>query len=244
VDPSEFTLRLLLLFLPGIITRLMIERLTVPHDKSQMYFFLHAFISGVFAYALYAMVLSGLSRFSSGLVGNRVYFVEALLDSKNPLSSSEVAYVCVIAAFNGFALSAAINRKFLNRFAQRIGVTKKFGDLDVWSYLHNSTTDSLRWIRVRDNRHDLCYEGWVEAFSDTAASNEIFLREVRVFANASGEHLYDVPGIYLSQDPQDIAIEFYASGVRESSQVQEGGNACQDQTQEVPEKEVSRQLVD
>jgi hypothetical protein len=193
----------------------MIERLTVPHDRGQLYFFLHAFISGVFAYSLYATFLSVWRFFALGRVSAKVHFLEALLDSRRSIDSSEVAWGCVIAVANGFLLSALINRKFLNRFAQRIGVTKKFGDYDVWSYLHNSTTDSVRWVRVRDHRHNLCYEGYVEAFSDTNANNELFLRQVKVFHNDDGRLLYEVPGVYLSQDPEDIALEFYALSAEE-----------------------------
>lgn len=209
MDPSEFTLRILLLFLPGIVTRLLIERLTVPHDKGQLYFFLHAFITGVFAYLCYAAVLVSWGAIF-GFASPRVYFLAALLDSNQPISVAEVGWVCAIAIVNGFALSALINHKTLSRLAQRLRITKRFGDFDVWGFLHTSTTDSLKWVRVRDHQHNLCYEGWVGAFSDTHAPCELFLREVRVFRNDSGKQLYEVPGLYLTQDPQAIALEFYA----------------------------------
>jgi hypothetical protein len=225
MDPSEFTLRLLLLFLPGIITRLIIERLTVPHDRSQLYFFLHAFVSGVLAYAVYGCLLTSWNCLSRSKQPSEVRFVASLLDSSESINFTEVAIVCGIAIANGFALSALINHKYLNRMAQRLRVTRKFGDLDVWSYLHNSTTDSLRWVRVRDHRHNLCYEGWVEAFSDTFASNELFLREVKVFRNDTGEFLYDVGGVYLSQDPTSLALEFHALAMRESVVEAAGGGA-------------------
>jgi hypothetical protein len=201
--------------------------LTVPHDRSQLYFFLHAFISGTFAYALYGLLVS-----LAGLGSNRgasVHFLGTFLDAKQPIALSEVIWTCVIAVGNGFALSAAINRKYLNRLARLMGATKKFGDLDVWGYLNNSPLDSLRWVRIRDHRHDLCYEGYIEAFSDTTSPNELFLRDVRIYKNESAEFLYSVPGIYLTQDPQDVALEFYALSMRESQPEAEGSDGQTDQ---------------
>lgn len=194
----------------------MIERLTVPHDRSQLYFFLHAFVSGVLAYAEYGILLSIWSFLAHGSARADVHFLATLADSSQPLVLAEVLAVCTISIVNGFLLSACINRNYLNRLGRRLGVTKKFGSLDVWGYVCNSPLDSLKWVRVRDHRHDLCYEGWVEAFSDTNAACELFIREVKTFKNTSAEFLYTIPGAYLSQDPKDVTIEFYALDVRES----------------------------
>jgi hypothetical protein len=140
----------------------------------------------------------------------QVHFINALLNSSEPVDSNEVFVVCLVAVVNGFCLSAAINRKWLNRFAQKLGVTKKFGDADVWGLLMNSPTERLRYVRVRDHRHDLCYEGWINYFSDGLTSNELFLRDVIVFRNTDGSELYKTSGVYLTQEANDIAIEFYA----------------------------------
>lgn len=225
MDISELTVKLLFLFLPGIITRLMIERLTVPHDKNQLYFFLHAFTAGVLAYTEYGLALAAWSLAVQGEARVDVHFLSNLVDSKQPLVYNEVVSVCAIAIINGFVLSALINRSYLNRFARWLGATKRFGNFDVWGYVCNSPIDSLKWVRVRDHRHDICYEGWVEAFSDTNSGCELFLREVRVFKNESGEPLYSIPGIYLSQDPEDVAIEFYALDVRESDNLPREGDS-------------------
>jgi len=223
VDISALTVKLLVLFLPGIITRMMIERLTVPHDRSQLYFFLHAFVSGVLAYVEYGLILFTWNWAVHGKARADIRFLANLVDSSEPLAYVEVLSVCGIAIINGFLLSALINRNLLNRLARVLRVTKKFGNFDVWGYVCNSPIDSLKWVRIRDHRHDLCYEGWVEAFSDTNAGCEVFIREVRVFKNESGEFLYAVPGVYSALDPRDVTIEFYALDIRESESLPIGG---------------------
>lgn len=89
-------------------------------------------------------------------------------------------------------------------------ITRKFSDidtLDVWEYLWNSS-DNTQGVTVRDIKYDLAYEGWVEVFSDTFIENELFIRDVIVFNNTTGEKLYEVPGLYIARNQDEITIEF------------------------------------
>ncbi len=206
---TELTLRLLLLFFPGIITRLIIEKYTVYEEKRHFYFVLYAFVFGMAAYALYYAFLVSFNLLPFVSIDVKVYFLDALLNAQQKINITEIFLVCGLATLNGFVLSALINKRFIHKIAYNLGITKKFADLDVWGYLHNSDDDALRWIRVRDHEHNLVYEGYVEAFSDTFKDNEMFLREVMVSKNDTGDFLYDVPGLYISRKQDAITIEFF-----------------------------------
>jgi len=219
---TELSLRLLLLFLPGIISKLMIDALTTPHEKRHLYFALHSLILGFLAYFLYAGALFSVNAIPGLSFDIKVRFLDALLDPKKAISISEVYWASGVAILNGFWISLMINRRYFFRLARALRVTKTFADVDVWAYVHNSDDDAVRWARVRDHRHNLCYEGWVEFFSDNVKDNELFLQEVKVFANDTGEELYEVPGLYLAQDPTEITIEFYALSSPDVSDQQEG----------------------
>ncbi|MGM0878098.1 MAG: hypothetical protein ACQEWV_26135 [Bacillota bacterium] len=71
----------------------------------------------------------------------------------------------MISVLLAFLISVGINRKLLHRFAKNLKITKKFGQLDVWSYTFDSP--DIGWVIVRDLDKDLMYQGWDEAFSDT-----------------------------------------------------------------------------
>ncbi len=208
---SEFTIRILLLFLPGIVATLVIEALT-PRRKDHLifYFILHSFVMAFVVYFSFAGVLKGLHQILPD-VGFRseVWFLRVIADSKQVIDIWEVLEVSGFAVLLGVVFSFMLNRKYFNRLAQAIGVTKKFADLDVWHYIFDSS-DNTEWVSVRDLKHDLVYEGWVNAFSDTVRDNELFMRDVRVFQNSTGEELYTVPGLYISRNRDDVTIEFPA----------------------------------
>jgi hypothetical protein len=210
MEISEFTLRLLLLFLPGIVVTLIIERFTVSDEKRHFYFIIISFIMGILSYTLYTILLKLIDFIICKDIDTEVIFLKALIDKELKIEFSEVLLVSLLAIILGFAIAKIINAKLMFRFAQKIGITKKFAEIDVWGYLFNSEDDELRWVRVRDIENNLCYEGWVEAFSDIYKSNELFIRDVKVYVNSNGKKLYQVPGLYVARDPNKLTIEFFA----------------------------------
>lgn len=211
---SEFTFRLLFLFLPGIISLVIVKRLIVSKDTTPFYFTLYSFVLGVLSYLtlsivmyLYVWVRKIIS--SSNVVYRKdIVFFEVLFDAKPEPETFEVLWACFISIVLGIAISAAINHKILTRFAQYLRVTKKFGENDVWSYILNSDNQYVPWVVIRDPKNNLGYEGWIEAFSDYHVTNELFLIDVIVFENSSNDELYRLPGLYITRNRESLNIEF------------------------------------
>jgi hypothetical protein len=205
---SEFTIRLLLLFLPGLVTFLIIESLTVSKTKSNVYFFIYSFILGFFNYFTYYLILKISALIFCHKSSVDVKFLIALFNKNALIDYKEIIFVSFLAVINGFLLSLLVNRKFLHRFAQWAKITKKFAEIDVWDYVFNSENDEMKWIIVREIKNDLMYQGWIEAFSDTVKENELFLRDVIVYKNSTAEEYYSVSGLYISRNKDDIVVEF------------------------------------
>jgi len=204
MEISEVTVRLLLIFFPGIICAMITDALTVHRERKLWSFLLNSFVLGLSTYIL-TFALWQL------LAPCQVTIMESLLQLKANGGKEDPAVVEIVAAILlsiplALGVSYASNHKVLHRFGQWLRITKKFGDLDVWGYLFNS--DIPEWVVVRDLDEDLAYEGWVEAFSDTADDNELFLRDVRVVNNSTGEELYRVGGLYLARARGRLTIEF------------------------------------
>ncbi|MBL7075005.1 hypothetical protein ISS37_07190 [candidate division KSB1 bacterium] len=207
---TEFTIRILFLFLPGIITYLIIESLTVIKERKVFYFIIYSFVLGFIAYFTFYLVLLLSTVFYDFCIESKFKFFKALLDPKVSLDITEIFFVSIIAIINGFILSYMINRKSLHRTAQSLRITKKFAEIDVWDLLFNSSDDEMKWVLIRDIKNDLIYEGWIEAFSDTVKENELFIRDVIVYQNSTDQELYKVPGLYLARNRDEITIEFPA----------------------------------
>ena len=123
------------------------------------------------------------------------------------------------AAVVGMVAAATANRKLLYRLIARPLGIQRYGDEDVWTYLMNST--ELDWIFLRDHRYGLVYKGWVELYSDTGTSRELTLKDVDVFDNASGRHLYEVPRLYISRDQHEVSVEIAVTNPEEADGRQE-----------------------
>jgi len=205
MELSELAINIFILFIPGIITFLIIDKLTVHKEYSFHNVIIYSLIFGFFSYIAYDLIVIPLVRRCFDVKISLSFF--KVLNNKNAaLNFNEIFYVSLVSIPIGFISSAFINYKLLHKIGLLLNVTKKFGDIDVWSYIMNSS-DSTEWVFIRDKENDLLYEGWIEGFSDIG-QNEIFLRDVIVYRNSDTEKLYEMPGIYISKDRKDLMIEF------------------------------------
>lgn len=214
---SEFTFRLLLLFTPGIVCGVLVEALAMDKRWSPFRLVLYSFVLGVLCYVGYAtllhMVRASTERWAPGHLANlppRSTILHQLMSGETRVGSGVIAEILIALALAfpiALGVSAALNHKWLHRGAQRLGVTKRFGDGDVWAFVFNS--DISPWVLVRDLEHDLVYDGYVSAFSDTVSTNELLLKEVRVLRNSTWQELYTVGALYLTREHTQITLEFY-----------------------------------
>lgn len=206
---TELTIRLLLIFFPGIIASLIVDSLTVHLRREFNIFLLNSFILGLTTYILLSSVILIYNSILKLIGSNRlvdINFLDYLVNKDTAINFIEIVMASVISIFLALIVSAIVNHKLLHRFAKKLCITKKFGQLDVWSYVFDSP--DVGWIIVRDIDKDLMYQGWVEAFSDTYDKNEIFIREVKVYRNSTSDELYFMEGIYITRDQNNLVLEF------------------------------------
>lgn len=237
MEITEFAFKLLILFFPGIISAYLIDQLTTHKPREAFFFLLQSFTLGLISYFAYWAIVRGLAFFGPASINPDVTFLKALINPNLSFSFKEIIIVSFISVILAFIVSVSSRHKFFNRTARRVGITKKFGELDVWGYMLNM--EEVVWVTVRDHQNDLIYDGWVQAFSDDSKDAELLLRDVSVYKNSSGERLYQVGAVYLSRQRHDISIECRTLPLdariiwkEESSNEQRQGNT--DQSAETP----------
>ena len=97
------------------------------------------------------------------------------------------------------------NRKYHFRALQKLHITNKFGEQDVWGYYFNAP--EMDWVTVVDMANKLMYEGRVKAFSDNSVDAEVLLEQVSVYDEQTGEYLYGTEVQYLSLNRGSILIQ-------------------------------------
>lgn len=78
-------------------------------------------------------------------------------------------------------------------------------DPDVLRHLFNPLEN---WIYIRDLENDICYLGWLIAFSDNPDNpedkEELLLKNTIVYKNSTGNELYRTGYTYLNLDRKMI----------------------------------------
>lgn len=201
MEISEFAFNLLLIFFPGIICAYMIDMFTIHHERTQFQFVINAFLLGFGSYLIYAAII----YYCSPDKVDNINFLHTLSEGKAKLSLKEILRVCLISVVLAVIIIVANTHKLHFRLFQKLKITKKFGDQDVWGFLMNSS--NTEWVTVRDIENNIMYDGWVKAFSDNAKEAELLLEDVAVYKNDTGEYLYNIDAQYLSLNRGKISIE-------------------------------------
>ena len=199
---TEFTFRIFLLFFPGVLSALVIDR-TIIHKKwTNFQFVIHAFFLGVLSYLLYFLFLALVTWSWPPKNG----FLECLFNEKKPIDHVEILCASGIAILVSLLFIFLDKKKSFHRLLKRLKITNKFGELDVWSHVCN--LDETCWVTVRDIKNDLVFTGWISAFSETHDENELFLCEVIVYRNSTSDELYETEAIYIARPKGELTIEF------------------------------------
>lgn len=201
MEITEFAFNLLLIFFPGIICAYMVDMFTNHRERTQFQFIINAFLLGFGSYLIYAAIV----YYCAPDKLDSINFLHTLSEGKAKFSLKEILIVCLVSVVLAIIIIVTNTHKLHFRLFQKLKITKKFGEQDVWGFLMNSS--STEWVTVRDIENNIMYEGWVKAFSDNSKDAELLLESVSVYKNDTGQHLYSIGAQYLSLSRGKISIE-------------------------------------
>lgn len=219
----EFTIRLIIILLPGGLASLVVELLTIQKKWSPFRFILYSVFLGVITYLTQQVfyyfksfaitVVSSLHtinpvNFSSAWSNYRPENIKlwgALFNINTTIDPTDVAVSCMWGAIVGLLVSWINQHKLFFRFAKFLKLSKKYGDESLYTFFLNAK--EVEWVWVRDKKKGFTYQGAVESFSETERTREIALRDVTVYTYDNSEFCYDIPRCYLSFQTNDVVIE-------------------------------------
>ena len=241
MEVSALTLRVLLLFFPGVLCAMLVDALTVHRERTAAQFLTHSFVLDLSSYLLlYAgrWTCAGLADALGLPPPLPVTFIDALLNDKRRIAWGEIILSAGTAVPLGMSVAAGINHKLLYRLGRALHITRRRGSPDLWSYVFDS--GQTTWISVRDLEHGFTYFGWVQEYSETVDLAELWLRNVTVYTSATGTKLYEANALYLSQDPRSITIEVLPKELRTGAENEREGLRAVDAKQVQPKRTQSR----
>jgi len=206
---NELVLTLIVILIPGIVAAIVSDKLTNHSKWNSFKFCLYAFILGVVSYA-FLQIISYIITTIENITIKEFEFShlgiwDCLFNNSKDIDAIEICLATLIAIPVAYFVSTLVNRKVFNKVAQKIGVTTKYGDENLYSFYLNAK--EIDWIYVRDPENNLTYQGRIIQHSENDDIQEIVLSEVSIYRYEDSEFLYSVPTIYLSKTVGKFIIE-------------------------------------
>lgn len=225
---NDLALLIGLISFPGLIATVICDKLLVHAERWNSFKYgIYTFIFGVGSYVvlqLLAWATFFLSRHLPFLSKNATLGLWSTLSSGHDLHFSEVAWATGLAPLIALAAVYCVNKKHMTRFAQRLGISNKYGDENLFSYFLNSP--DVSWVYLRDPDAGFSYRGVVRSFSETKEVQEITLTDVTVYSYEDSDPLYQLDSIYLSKPLGTFTIESPSSTELELSNGRQENSAA------------------
>jgi len=219
MELNEFTVKLSLLGLPGIICFFIYQRLTGKRNRTVFDGFLMIFLFSILSYVVYGFFDAILNFLQNEEFNTEV--IDVVYYSSKKVEWVFLAYAAISGVLSAYLLAYGHRFKLLNLIGQKIGATNRYGDEDVWDYFHNlpASEKNDNWVIVRDHKTGLDYYGYVSTWSDPGNKRELIVSDASV--SKDGAHLYEAKQVYFSRKDEDISIEVITKdNVEQESEVE------------------------
>lgn len=215
---DQFFFLLAVVMFPGIIAAMISDKIVTHRPWSSFRFSLYSFVFGIACY-LCVQLIVWIPALYSKFCGDD-YLWKSLGVWRNvdgngiELELWEVGLATAFAPPLSFLASSIIHHKTFNKLAQRLGVSSKFGDENLYTYYLNA--QEIDWIYVRDRESDLTYEGRIVSYSENSQIQEMVISNVNVYRYSDSELLYSVPTAYIAKPIGNFVVEAVPSEFLES----------------------------
>ncbi|MES2164216.1 MAG: hypothetical protein V4476_23935 [Pseudomonadota bacterium] len=209
---NEFAVAISIILLPGLTASVICDKIVIHMVRWDYFkYSIYSFLFGVASYALLQLLAFFyvlLLKYFQPLVDHQYITLKVWLiiqNIKSPIEISEVAWAVGLSPFVAAFSSFIVNYKILNKISQKLKLSTKFGDENLFSFLLNSK--EADWLYIRDKAAGLTYCGQIVSYSECDKIQEVVLSDVKIFDYESSDELYEVSIVYLSKPLGEFVIE-------------------------------------
>ncbi len=199
MELSTLTIKLIIVLIPGAISSIIFEKLSEQHIKwGSFKFITNSILFGVVSYAFTSVIscIIGIEQQSKNFWEN---LYTADIEFRFTIVTSFVSIL------TGYVFAKIDNYKLVNKVAQQINVSKKYGDENLISYFLNAK--DVNEVYVRIPAINITYHGMINSFSANKDTIELVLRDVKVYDYESSKLNYTIDKVYISRIQSDLIIE-------------------------------------
>ncbi len=206
---NQFLASLIVIFFPGIVAALIVDRITFHKEWDIFKFSIRAFVLGILSYGFLQLVFWILDIYKHGVCSEEPFSyldVWRMFAKENPeIPFGEIFWGFFTSIAVAFIVSAIVHRKLLNKIAKYFNITNVYGSESLFTYFLN--LNYVSWVYVRDQELNLCYRGKLSFFNEFGDIQEILLDDVTVYTNNEGKECYRTETLYLCKKSGILSIE-------------------------------------
>ncbi len=217
---NQLAIAVAIIMFPGIVAAVICDKIIVHQPRWDHFKFgLYSFVLGVCCYLVlqclvYSFDLILIKYFSINNAFWSHLNVWSIISSGSPnIRALEVFQATLLAMPVALFASVLVNYKIFNKVSQKLLISNKYGDENLFSYFLNA--NEVNWIYIRDIENDLTYQGRIISFSENDNIQEIVLADVTVYSYKNSEEYYSVPFLYLCKKMGTFVIETIPSELLE-----------------------------
>lgn len=151
------------------------------------------------------ILLPILSGIHFEMLSKSLHVWDATSQNSTNIYPREIIFASICAILNALWISFLINYKCMTKFAQKMRISKKYGDENLFTFYLES--NEVVWVYIRDKENNLTYKGKVLSFSENDRIQEVVLEAVSVYRYEDSEFLYDISSVYLTKEQGKFVIE-------------------------------------
>lgn len=198
---SNLALNLIIILMPGIISTLIIQALTVKRNWDSFKFSIYTLLFSGLSYLILQLLylLIGLA----GKVNNGIYnpyylnIWNKFSQDDKQIPFNEVIWASLIGIIVGFIGALFIQKKIINKIANKLGISYKFGEESLfYEFLEQK---DVKCVYFRDITNGFTYHGYIQYYSESEHVREIVLSDVDVYSYDDSTFLYNSPKVFISK---------------------------------------------
>ncbi len=200
MESTELTIRLIVLFVPGIIGTFIYEICQNRTDMSNRDFIINVVLNAFASYSITYVIFKY-------VMGEGTSFLDTLLDSSVKISMTEIITASILSIALGFFESQMVRAAM--RINRKRNERNKRVRLSVWDDLFDENDGYDGHVRIILNDQGIVYDGYVERYSASIlGKKEICLKDVVKYDMKTEKELQRIGGTYLQiRDDEDVIME-------------------------------------
>ena len=207
------TLKLLLIFAPGLIGMTIYNHLVCKAKQSFEYFIVYSILFGIVSYASVNILVNAINLIIKYFPKKTIpvfdfsQFFNIIKSSQSDFSISLLHFwlTCVTAVLLSLFFTVFINKCWLYKVLNFLKVSNRDSAFQVWNKIFGDETND-NWVMVIDYKNNKIYDGRLYHHSDYSEENEMFLKGVIIYDLSTKKELERCNGLYISRADKETTL--------------------------------------